>query len=84
MPDNYRPNTMKKYTSKLQAFFLTLAMMLFAATSAKADAVSDAITATQTQVTGYVNSIGAALVAVAVLWIGFKVGAKYVRKLGGL
>lgn len=57
---------------------------LMASTSARADDVSDAITATETLVTGYVTSIGGALIAVAVLWIGFRVGAKYVRKLGGL
>lgn len=78
---------MKTISLRINRYLLTAIMAfvaLMATTSARADDVSDAITDTTTLVTGYVSSIGAALIAVAILWIGFKVGAKYVKKLGGL
>lgn len=75
----------KTYNATRNWFFL-FALALFASlnTVAKADDVTDAITDTTTLVTGYVTAIGGALITIAVLWIGFRVGAKYVKKLGGL
>lgn len=80
-------NTLVKKTSrKASALYWMLTVGLFAAipSAARADTVDTAISSTVTLVTGYVTAIGGAMITIAVLWISFAVGAKYVRKLRGL
>ena len=50
---------------------------------AQASTVETAIESAKTEITGYIAIGGAALIAIAVLGVGWRVGAKLVKRLAG-
>ena len=64
---------------------LVPAAMVFAPLAAFADSVdvSTAVTSAQTEILAIIATVGAAMIAVAVAGVGWRVGAKLVKRLGG-
>lgn len=66
---------MKKYCA--------LAPLVLATIASAESAAETAITSAQTQITSIVTLAGGGLIAIALAGVGFKVGASWIRKLGG-
>lgn len=67
---------------KIRAFFLGLLSLLFSVGAFAEDAaVGTAITTAQTEITGYIGSWGAAVVAVALLGVGWRVGVRLIKRM---
>lgn len=73
-------NTMK---ARFFGLFLAALAMLATATPASATTQTE-IDDLVTEVTGYATAIGGALVAVALLFVGYRIGAKYIKKAGSI
>lgn len=63
--------------------YLALAPLALASVASAAGAAEAAITAAQTEITAIVVLAGGGLIAIALSGVGFKVGASWIRKLGG-
>lgn len=67
---------------KIRAFFLGLLSLLFSVGVFAQDAGIDAaITSASTEITGYIGTWGAAIVALALLGVGWRVGVRLIKRM---